>query len=156
MKQYLVDFFNYNDSSNKALLAVIKTLSEKEESIKLFSHFITTQNKWFNRITKETDDSKHQWFGELYSVTELDLKWEESIHKWISLIENTTESGLDDLVKFKRQSDGQEMGLSLKDLSLQINYHCIHHRAQINTLISKQGVKPPVTDYIFTRLKEIN
>jgi uncharacterized damage-inducible protein DinB len=46
------------------------------------------------------------------------------------------------------------MQLKIKDLMLQLNYHCIHHRAQVNTLISKQGIKPPATDYIFTVLQE--
>ncbi|MGZ3921946.1 MAG: DinB family protein [Bacteroidia bacterium] len=35
-----------------------------------------------------------------------------------------------------------------------MNYHSIHHRAQVNTLMSKQGIKPPATDYIFTVLQE--
>ncbi len=47
------------------------------------------------------------------------------------------------------------MGVTLMDLALQLNYHNIHHRAQINTLISKQGIKPPATDYIFTKLQEL-
>ena len=155
MKQYLLDFFNYNDGANKALLTSIKQLPEKDESIKLFSHFITTQNKWLNRITKETEDGQHHWFGTIFPMEALESEWTRSINSWIAIIENSQESELEVLVKFKSQANGKEYGISLKDLVLQLNYHCIHHRAQINTLISKQGLKPPATDYIFTKLKEL-
>ena len=155
MKQYLLDFFKYNDVSNVTLLASIKKLPEKKDSLKLFSHLITTQNKWFNRISKEVGDSHHEWFGTVFTTEQAEVEWTKSINKWIVIIENATEPGLEEFVRFKRQTDGKEMGISLKDLSLQLNYHSIHHRAQINTLISKQGIKPPATDYIFTKLMEM-
>jgi len=56
---------------------------------------------------------------------------------------------------FTRPNDGKKMAVILRDLFLQLNYHSIHHRAQINSLISKQGIKPPATDYILTVLKEV-
>jgi uncharacterized damage-inducible protein DinB len=47
------------------------------------------------------------------------------------------------------------MGIKLVDLVLQLNYHSIHHRAQINKLMSQQWIIPPATDYIYTKLIEL-
>ena len=57
-------------------------------------------------------------------------------------------------VEFKRQSDGITLVVKIKDVVLQLNYHSIHHRAQINKLISRQGITPPATDYIYTAIRE--
>ena len=156
MKEYLIQTFKYNDQANRAVLSAIQNLPAKEEAIKLFSHLITAQDKWFNRIEKKVDDSTLTWFGPVFSEQELAGRWEQSVANWITLLERETESGLENYVTFKRPSDGKMMGVSLKDLSLQLNYHSIHHRAQINCLISQQGHKVPLTDYIFTALKEID
>jgi uncharacterized damage-inducible protein DinB len=154
MKKYLTEFFTYNNWANRKLLETVLILPEKSEAIKLFSHLISTQNKWLNRITKEADDSTFSWFGENLPAEELEAAWQKSITPWLELLEKQTEETLEEDVIFNRPSDGKIMSLKLRDLLLQLNYHNIHHRAQINTIISKQGITPPATDYIFTVLKE--
>jgi uncharacterized damage-inducible protein DinB len=154
MKKHLTEFFHYNDWANRKLLETVLILPEKSEALKLFSHLIATQNKWLNRITKQADDSTFPWFGEVLPVEELAAKWQESLKPWLELLEKQTEETLEKYVILNRPSDGKAMSLKLRDLLLQLNYHNIHHRAQINTIISKQGITPPATDYIFTVLKE--
>lgn len=156
MKDYLIQTFQYNHRANQQLLVAILNLPDKTEAVKLFSHLITAQDKWFNRIEKKTDDSALAWFGPVFPEQELARRWEQSVGNWINLLETKTEAGLEDQVTFTRPSDGKTMGVSLKDLALQLNYHSIHHRAQINSLISRQGIKVPVTDYIFTALRELD
>lgn len=153
MKQYLIDTFKYNDWANKKVLEAISELKEKNEAIALFAHLIRAQDKWMNRITKKYEDTSLPWFEELPDYSKLPEMWEASIHEWIQLIENAGEKDLGTPVLFKRPKDGQEMKISLMDLALQLNYHSIHHRAQINKLLSAQGVKVPATDYIFTKLE---
>jgi uncharacterized damage-inducible protein DinB len=153
MKQYILDLFRYTDYANKKLLEVIKQLPDNSEAVKLFSHLITAQNKWLNRITRETDDSKLTWSGPVFPIEDLEEKWNESVERWLELIEE--ESDLDKNIIFSRPADGKKMQVRLIDIALQLNYHAIHHRAQINTLISKQGLVPPPTDYILTVLKEV-
>jgi uncharacterized damage-inducible protein DinB len=156
MKEYLIQTFNYNDWANKQLLTAILSLPDKTEAVKLFSHLITAQDKWLNRIEKKTGDSTLTWFGPVFPENELAQRWEQSITKWITLLEAETEAGLENKVTFIRPSDGKTMGVRLKDLALQLNYHSIHHRAQMNSLISRQGIKVPATDYIFTALEELD
>lgn len=156
MKEYLLDLFRYNDWANKKLSVSILQLKEKEEAVKLFSHLISTQNKWLNRITKEMDDAKIQWFDEPIKIDSIEKKWDESIGTWIHFLENCSENEIEEYLQFTRQSDGVKMGIKIKDLALQINLHSVHHRAQINSLLSKQGIKPPATDYILTKLQEMS
>ena len=154
-KQYLIDFLRYNEEANIKLLASIQKLPEQEESVRLFSHCIAAQNKWMNRITKEKSDSEYQWSAQSYLLNELETKWKESIGQWIRLLEQREEASLNKSIEFTRQTDGKKFGAALKDIVLQINYHCIHHRAQINRIIRQQGLTPPATDYILSALKEL-
>lgn len=152
-KKYLLDFFRYNNWANLKLLEAVKQIPQKDEALKLFSHYITALDKWMNRITKEKDDNLFKWMGDVYSLDELESKWKECINKWVEFTEK--EDDLDKELIIKRPNDGKEFAIKYIDLLLQINYHFIHHRAQINTIISKQGIKPPATDYILTVLREV-
>lgn len=155
MIQYLIDFFEYNHQANNKLLDVIYQLPEKEEAIKLFSHMILAQDKWFNRVVIEKEDAELQWMTPIIPLQELGGKWDISCNAWIKLIREKSDEALQEDVVFKRGNDGRNMGIKLVDLCLQLNYHNIHHRAQINTLMSKQDLTPPQTDYIFTKLREL-
>ncbi len=153
MKQYLIDFFKYNDRANHILLDGLKQLPDKEESTRLFCHLIGAQNKWYNRITKEADDSLFPFSGQILPFDELESNWNESVNRWISFLEKLDDNGFESEVVFARPTDGKKFSAKLLDIALQINYHHIHHRAQILRLIRQQGFKPPATDYILTKLK---
>jgi uncharacterized damage-inducible protein DinB len=155
MKDYLLKTFRYNDWANTKLLEAIGNLPDKEEAFRLFSHLVHAQNKWYNRVTKKDDDVLFNWFGESFPIETIANDWKQSLYNWIVLLEKSNPSDLDKMIEFTRAIDGKLMGVKLADLMLQLNYHSIHHRAQINALISKQGQKPPLTDYIFTVLKEL-
>ncbi len=51
--------------------------------------------------------------------------------------------------------DGARFQATLKDIALQLNYHSIHHRAQIQAIIRTQGVDAPFVDYIGTVYKKL-
>ena len=51
--------------------------------------------------------------------------------------------------------DGGVYTGALKDIALQLNYHSIHHRAQIQAIIRKHGVEPDFVDYIGTVYRKI-
>lgn len=155
MRQYLLDFFNYNYQANIKLLDVIYTLPQKDEAVKLFSHLVLAQDKWLNRISNAKEDSTVHWMLPVIPLSELASRWDASTKAWLKLVEEKSDAELQQDVVFKRASDGKVMGIKLLDLILQLNYHNIHHRAQINTHISKQGITPPQTDYIFTKLREL-
>jgi uncharacterized damage-inducible protein DinB len=155
MKQYLIDFIHYNDWANRRVLEAIKQVPEKDEIVKLFSHLISAQNKWLNRITNEQADSANEWFGHSLTFDQLEGRWNESIDRWLKLLESKNETDLDTAVIFTRPSDGKKLSVKLRDMVLHINYHSINHRGQILRLLREQGIKAQATDYILTALSEI-
>lgn len=154
MKQYLLDTFRFNDVANRNMLAKIRTLPDKEQCIKYFSHLINSQNKWLARIRNNEQSVAMNWWEPVYSLEELESKWVSSIIAWLELIEGKREEELFAIVRFTGW-DGGEWEAQLNDIALQLNYHSIHHRAQMQILIRQQGIEPDFIDYIGTKYRKI-
>jgi uncharacterized damage-inducible protein DinB len=154
MKQYLIDTFNYNDTTNKKLVGKIKLLTNKDEAVKLFSHLINCQYKWMARILKDPDANTMSWWDPVYPVDDLEKEWEESLTPWINYINARTDEVLATEVEFVG-FDGSLWAASPLDIALQLNYHSIHHRAQIQTLIRQEGIEPDFVDYIGTKYRKL-
>ena len=154
MKQYLLDTFRFNDFANRRMLEKIKTLPDKEQCIKYFSHLINSQNKWLVRIRLNEKSPKMSWWDPVYPLEELEQKWTQSITAWLEFIESKTEDEIFEIIRFIGW-DGGDWEVQLKDIALQLNYHSMHHRAQIQTLVRAQGIEPDFIDYIGTRYKKI-
>ena len=155
MKQYLLDTFKFNDQANKKVLAKIKELPEKAECIKFFSHLINSQNKWLARIVRYPENSQMSWWEPVYAFEHLEEEWNKSLQMWIEFLERKTEQELFEEMKFVGFDDGH-WSAKLKDIALQLNYHSIHHRAQMQLLIRQQGLEPDFVDYIGTVYKKIS
>jgi uncharacterized damage-inducible protein DinB len=154
MKSYLIETFNWNDKANRQVLAKIKTLPSQEECIKFFSHLINSQNKWIKRIEVYPKDPNLDWWKPLYKPDDLEPEWEKSLRAWLDLIESKSEEELFQDVKWVGFDNGVYTG-ALKDIALQLNYHSIHHRAQIQSIIRKQGIEPDFVDYIGTVYRKL-
>jgi len=154
MKKYLIDTFQFNDLMNRKLLEKIKLLPDKKESVRYFSHLINSQKKWMARIVQYPNDPKMDWWDPLYSFDELEGEWNQSLQVWIEYLNSKTEEELFNETKFIGY-DGGHWSAPLKDIVLQLNYHSIHHRAQIQLFIRQQGIEPDFVDYIGTVYKKI-
>jgi len=152
MKQYLIDTFKFNDRSNRTILEKIKGMPNPEESINLFSHLIHSQNKWMARITGDAGEPNLEWFGKTFDTNELENQWNKSVQAWLNFIEKSGEDGLNSELKYTA-SDGTRLGAKIKDIALQINYHSIHHRAQICMMLRMQNIEPPFIEYIGSVVK---
>lgn len=155
MKDYLIETFRYNDDTNKKLLDKIKLIDEKEESVKLFSHLINCQYKWMARIMKDPDAPKMSWWEPIYKLDKLYKEWSKSLDLWISYISSKTDEELSTETTFIGFDDGI-WAATPRDIALQLNYHSIHHRAQIQTIIRQQGIEPEFVDYIGTKYRKIS
>ncbi len=155
MKNYLMDTFKYNDDANKKLLNKIKLLGNKGESVKFFSHLINSQDKWMARIMHDPAAKKMSWWEPLYDFEKLEDEWTKSLNTWIDYISSKTEEELSEAVKFVGFDD-TVWEATQQDIALQLNYHSIHHRAQIQTLIRQQGIEPDYLDYIGTKYKKLS
>ena len=155
MKDYLIETFGYNDSTNKKLLDKIKLLGDKQESVKLFSHLINSQYKWMARIVHDPKAKEMSWWEPVYDFDRLEEEWTKSLSIWINYIAAKTDEELSTETTFIG-FDGAIWAATPQDIALQLNYHSIHHRAQIQTTIRKQGIEPDFVDYIGTKYRKIS
>lgn len=155
MKDYLIETFKYNDTTNKKLLHKIKLLDDKGESIRLFSHLINSQYKWMTRIVQDQNAKNMSWWEPVYDFEKLEQEWTKSLDLWLNYIVTKTEEELSTETTFIG-SDNGTWAATPKDIALQLNYHSIHHRAQIQTIIRQQGFEPDFVDYIGTKYRKLN
>jgi uncharacterized damage-inducible protein DinB len=99
------------------------------------------------RITGDAGEPYLEWFGKSFDTNELEGQWNKSVHAWLSFIEKSNEDELNSELKYTA-SDGTRLGAKIKDIALQLNYHSIHHRAQICMILRKQKIEPPFIEYI--------
>lgn len=155
LNSYLIDTFNFNDQVNKKLLEKIKLLNYSSEAIKLFSHLINCQYKWMARIVQDPNANKLSWWEPVYDFDKLEIEWTKSLHLWTKYIAEKTEEELSTEVTFIG-FDNAMWAATPKDIALQLNYHSIHHRAQIQTNIRQQGIEPDFVDYIGTKYRKLS
>lgn len=154
MKQYLLNTFLYNDVTNKKLLTRILELPDKTEAVRLFSHLINSQYKWMARILHDPQAPGMSWWEPVYEEKDLEAEWSKSLQLWLDYLSSKTEKELNTEVTFIGFDNGQ-WAATPTDIALQLNYHSIHHRAQIQTIIRQQGFEPDFVDYIGTRYRRI-
>ena len=155
LKEYLIEAFQFNDLANKKLVEKIKLLGDREQSVKLFSHLINTQCKWMATIMQSGGYEKMSWWEPVYNLDKLEEEWDKSTGLWINYInEKTDEELLTESISI--DFENSIWAAILKDIALQLNYHSIHHRAQIQTMIRQQGIEPDFLDYIGTKVRKIS
>jgi len=155
LNEYLISTFEFNNETNKKLLSKIKLLNNKEEAIKLFSHLINCQYKWMARIVKDPNAPEMSWWEPVYEINQLEDEWIKSLAPWLNYISENTEEFLSTEVTFVG-FDNTNWAATPKDIALQLNYHSIHHRAQIQTILRLQEIDPDFVDYIGTRYRKLD
>lgn len=153
MRQYLIDTFIFNDKMNKLVLKKILLMPQPEESVKLFSHLINSQNKWMARVRNDPGAHKKSWFEPYYKPDELEQNWNKSFSSWIDFLSSISDQDIYKEVKFIGDNDAN-FGALVKDIAIQLDNHSIHHRAQICTLLRRQDIEPPFVEYIGTVRKQ--
>ena len=155
MKNYLIETFAFNDAANRNMLKKIKQLPDKERCIKFFSHLINSQNKWMARILRQNNAPQMSWWDPVYPLEHLEEKWNESLQMWIDFLQSKTDEQIFEEVEFIGY-DGGRWKAKIIDIALQLNYHSIHHRAQMQMVIREQGMEPDFIDYIGTKYQKIS
>ncbi|MEZ4897972.1 MAG: DinB family protein [Saprospiraceae bacterium] len=155
LRQYVHDTFDFNRHTNLKLLRKIGQLSQPAESIRHFSHLINSQEKWLARILQDPRAPDLSWWEPVYPYQELANRWVQSVDKWQKYLDRLTDEALLSEVTFVG-FDGGHWAATPLDIALQLNYHSIHHRAQIQMLIRQQGLEPDFVDYIGTRYRKVS
>ncbi len=155
MKQYLLDTFSFNDRANRMILRKIQTVPERTSAVRYFSHIINSQYKWMARIVRDPGVHSMDWWEPVYPEGELEVKWGDSLRIWLEYLGERSEEQMFEEKKYVGP-DGGEWAALLKDIALQLNYHSIHHRAQIQSVIRAQGIEPDFIDYIGTVCRKLS
>ena len=155
MKQYLSATFDFNDKTNRRLLSKISLLPDQKECIRLYSHLINCQYKWLARVAQDPNAVRMNWWEPVYQFDQLELQWNKSLLAWLGYLASKTEEQLATEITFLAQ-DGSRWAATPQDIALQLNYHSIHHRAQIQMLIRQQGIDPDFVDYIGTKYRKLS
>ena len=154
MQHYLIDTFLFNLEANQKVIDKIGELPKPEAAIVLMSHLIHSQDKWLGRIQEIADAQQPKWFDTAFDYEILGHECSRSTYAWVEFLKEKTEADLDAEVEYTG-GDGARWAAKLQDLALQLNYHNIHHRAQIQSIIRAQGLQPDFVDYIGTRYRRI-
>jgi uncharacterized damage-inducible protein DinB len=154
MKSHLIDLFRFNDTVNPKMIAKIAEMPDQAQAINLMSHLVHSQDKWLARLAGDPDANKREWFGPPFALIDLPAEWTRSVNAWIAFLESKTEEDVLALVQWEG-FDGAQWEARLCDIALQLNFHGIHHRAQIQTLVRQQGLEPDFLDYIGTKYRRI-
>lgn len=154
IKEYLIETFLFNDGMNKNMLKKMNELTDTAGCVKYFSHLINSQNKWMARILQDETAPAMSWWDPVYPFEKLEERWNQSLQTWINYLQNKIEEKVFEEIEFTGY-DGDKWRARLIDIALQLNYHSIHHRAQMQMLIRQQGIEPDFIDYIGTKYKKV-
>jgi uncharacterized damage-inducible protein DinB len=153
LKDHLADMFRYNEAANIKLLTRILQLPDATECTRLFSHLVNCQFKWLARIRQLPGYHELSWWDPVYPGSELEHQWRKSIARWLAYLETTSDEELEQEVQYR--GDEGMFAATPKDIALQLNYHSIHHRAQMQLIIRSQGLEPDFLDYIGTKFRKL-
>jgi uncharacterized damage-inducible protein DinB len=137
------------------MIEKIKQLPDKEAAVKYMSHLANSQYKWMARIMQDPKAPQMDWWKPVYKLEELETEWEKSLQLWIDYLKNKTDEEISREVTFVG-FDGGMYAATPRDIMLQLNYHPIHHRAQIQMIIRQQGLEPDFIDYIGTVYRKLS
>jgi uncharacterized damage-inducible protein DinB len=154
MKQFLIDMFKYNDWANRKIMEKIKELPDSTRAVELYSHLINSMLKWPARFNAYPEAPVKDWWKPVYPIDKLEEEWGACLKIWLDLLESKSEEDMFVEVKMVGD-DGRPRAALLKDIALQLNYHSIHHRANIQTIIRAQGLQPDFLDYIGTVVRQV-
>lgn len=153
-QKFLLDLFDFNDTTNIKLLKKINQLTDQTECIRLFSHLINCQYKWMARIQQNPAANTLSWWDPIYPQDQLASEWKKSLQIWKDYLNNMTEESLHTEVTYNG-SDKKLWAATPFDMAMQLNLHSVHHRAQMQAIIRSQGLEPDFVDYIGTRYRRL-
>ncbi|MEJ2006275.1 MAG: DinB family protein [Cyclobacteriaceae bacterium] len=151
MKKHFLELFEYNNWANERILISIEEMDQPNEKlILLYSHLISAEIIWLNRIKDLPTSPFPLWMA--YKLRELRTMTEESTTNWINYIHDHKFETFEEMI-FYKNSKGRKYESTIREVITQVINHSTYHRGQIAMKMKEAGVQPPATDYIaFRRL----
>jgi len=144
MRTYFEKLFKYNHWANQRYLrALMYYKGENRKILQLYSHLVSAQKIWFNRIQDLPTSSP--WVE--YKPEELQSLTIESTDQWLKFISDYPTDIFEKKITYKN-TKGQQFETKVDDVIIHVINHSTYHRSQIAILFRQENIDPPITDYI--------
>jgi uncharacterized damage-inducible protein DinB len=131
----------YSCWANAAWIDFIEQVGPRDEFLlKRMSHILLGEDAWFRRIAGGAVDPN------VWAVLTFD-QMREYLAQHCDVYESLLRSDLNRVVDYTRFT-GEKYRSPISDILVHLSHHGAHHRAQMATHISAQGVTPINTDFI--------
>lgn len=146
MKKHFRDLLKYNEWANYRVLKSIEEVgSDQQELLKLYSHILSAQTIWLNRI-KDLPTSPFPVWQE-YKLSELKTMTEESSDYWNDYMGHHKLETFEEMI-FYTDTEGKKHENTIREIITHMVNHSTYHRGQVARAMRTKGLEPPVTDYI--------
>lgn len=139
--------FEYNDWANNSL---IEFMIDKNIQIakcnRLVNHIIAVQDIWYEAINGNFNHQIDLW--EENSLHECLVLSKQSTHNWVKFIKKSTEKSLRENMVHLDEA-GKEYSSPVNGVINHVITHSHYHRGQINLLLRKNGIDPPILDMVY-------
>ena len=145
LADYLRREFAYDAWANGEVLRALRAADgDKNRSVALFSHILSAEHLWLERLT-ERPQSYPVW-------PEPDLAWcaermEEMSRLWIAYLANPAVDDLSRLISYKN-TKGESWSGTVIDILTHVIMHSAYHRGQIASHMRENGQTPAYTDFV--------
>ncbi|MBL7855163.1 MAG: hypothetical protein JNL17_12235 [Cyclobacteriaceae bacterium] len=144
MKDFFVKWYAYNAWANDRVLRAMEKQDVHDESIlRLFSHLLSAQFIWLNRIKGLPTEPFPLW--QVYKLSELRTMTEDAAQNWNAFIES--QKSFRHILKY-RNYVGDYYENDVEQIMIHLVNHGSYHRGQIALLMRQKGYEPINTDYI--------
>ena len=152
MKKHFKDLMKYNDWANQRVLITYEEHAiDDDHLLTLFSHLISAQIVWLNRIKDLPTSPFPIW--EQYKLRELRTMTMESSTNWLNYMDEHQFDTFEEMI-FYKNSEEKRFESTIREIVTHMVNHSTYHRGQIALALKAKNIEPPVTDFIaYRRLK---
>ena len=153
MPHYLIDTFGFNHWANDLALRAIENFTADKNLIGLFSDWITSQNKWMERVKGNSSELDAEVFRVPVEFERLIARWSEALYQWFDFWSGMKKPILQDVYQLKNITDKTLDSDEWREVVRQLKNHLIFHHRQIHQTIEARIFKLGQTDSIYQTTK---
>lgn len=142
--EHLRELFDYNDWSNRRILAALRE-NHSENARKILAHLLITEGEYYERLY-DKDSTGFEFWPDL-SLEDCGNLIQENTRNYTKLLKKFDDEGLGLIAKY-RTSEGVPYENTYRELLTHVLFHSSIHRGNIILKLREEGFTPPKIDYI--------
>jgi hypothetical protein len=149
MSHYLIDTFSFNRWANDLALRAIENFTEEKNLVGLFSDWVTSQNKWMERIEGNSSKSNAKFFAAPLDFEKLVSRWCVGLSEWFEFWTDLKKPALQDVFQPTKTADKTSDSDEWRDLVRQLKNYLILQHTQNLLLIKPRKFKSSQLENIY-------